>query len=176
MSNSNCCFLTYLQISQQTGRVTRYSHLFKNFPQFIVIHTVKGFSTVNKTDIFLELPCFLYDPTNVGNLISSSSASWKLSLYIWKFSVHILLKPVCCAKSLQWSLNFCDPMNWDPLSSSVHGISQARILEWVVISFSRGSSLTQGSNLHLLQLQHWQAVSLPLVPPSLKDFEHHIVW
>ena len=92
--------------------------------------SAKGFSIVNKTDVFLELPCFLYDLTNVGNLISSSSASWKLSLSIWKFSVHILLKPVCCPKLLQWSLNFCDPMNWDLLSSSVHGISQARILEW----------------------------------------------
>ena len=104
--------------------------------------SAKGFSIVNKTDVFLELPCFLYDLTNVGNLISSSSASWKLSLSIWKFSVHILLKPVCCPKLLQWSLNFCDPMNWDLLSSSVHGISQARIVKWVVISFSRGSSLT----------------------------------
>ena len=72
-----------------------YSHLFKNFPQFVVIHTVKGFGVVNKAevDVFLELSCFLDDPADVGNLISSSSAFSKSSLHIWKFSVHILLKP-----------------------------------------------------------------------------------
>ena len=70
-----------------------YSHLFQNFPQFIVIHTVKGFSTVNDAvDVFLEFPCFLYDPMDAGNFISHSSAFSKSSLYIWKFSVHILLK------------------------------------------------------------------------------------
>ena len=69
------------------------SHLFKNFPQFVVIHTVKGFSVVNGADVSLEFPCFLYDPMNVGNLISSSSAFSKSSLNIWKFSVHVLLKP-----------------------------------------------------------------------------------
>ena len=72
-----------------------YSHLFKNFPHFVVIHAVKGFSKVNEAevDVFLEFPCFLYDSINVGNLISGSSAFSKSSLYIWKFSVHILLKP-----------------------------------------------------------------------------------
>ena len=72
-----------------------YSRLFKNFPQFVVIHTVKGFSVVNETkvDVFLEFSCFFYDPMDVGNLISGSSAFSKTSLYIWKFSVHILLKP-----------------------------------------------------------------------------------
>ena len=72
-----------------------YSHLFQNFPQFIVIHTVKGFGIVNKAeiDVFLELPCFFYDPMDVGTLISGSSAFLKSSLNIWKFSVHILLKP-----------------------------------------------------------------------------------
>ena len=70
-----------------------YTHLFQNFPQFTVIHTVKGFSIVNEADVFLELPCFLHEPTNVGNLISGSSAFSKSSLNIWKFSVHILLKP-----------------------------------------------------------------------------------
>ena len=72
-----------------------YSYLFKNFPQFMVIHTVKGFSIVNEADIdiFLEFPCFLHDPTNVGNLTSGSSAFSKLNLYICMFSVHILLKP-----------------------------------------------------------------------------------
>ena len=72
-----------------------YSHLFHNFPQFMVIHTVKGFGIVNKaeTDVFLELSCFCDDPSNVGNLISGSSAFSKTSLNIWKFTVHILLKP-----------------------------------------------------------------------------------
>ena len=72
-----------------------YSHLLKNFPQFVVIHTVKGFGIVNKAEIddFLELSCFFDDPTDVGNLISGSSAFSKTSLNIWKFTVHILLKP-----------------------------------------------------------------------------------
>ena len=72
-----------------------YSHLFQNFPQFIVIHTVKGFGIVNKaeTGVFLELSCFFDDPADVGNLISSSSSFSKTSLNIWKFTVHVLLKP-----------------------------------------------------------------------------------
>ena len=71
-----------------------YSHLFQNFPQFIVIHTVKGFGIVNKAgmDVFLELSCFFDDPVDVGNLISGSSAFSKTSLNSWKFTVHILLK------------------------------------------------------------------------------------
>ena len=72
-----------------------YSHLFKNVPQFVVIHTVKGFGIVNKAevDVFLEFSCLFYDPTDVGNLISGSSALSKPSLNIWKFSVHVKLKP-----------------------------------------------------------------------------------
>ena len=72
-----------------------YSHLFKNFPQFVVIHTVKGFDVVNKAevDVFLELFCIFDDPADVGNLISGSSAFSKTSLNIWKFTVHALLKP-----------------------------------------------------------------------------------
>ena len=72
-----------------------YSHLFKNIPQFVVIHTVKGFGIVNKAeiDVFLELSCFFDDPTDVGNLISGPSAFSKTSLNIWKFTVHVLLKP-----------------------------------------------------------------------------------
>ena len=72
--------------------MVRYSHLFKNFPQFVVIHTVKGFGVVNKTKVDLELFCFFDDPEDVGNLISGSSAFSKTSLNIWKFTVHILLK------------------------------------------------------------------------------------
>ena len=72
-----------------------YSHLFQNFPQFVVIHTVKGFGIVNKAevDVFLELSCFFNDPMNVGNLLSGSSAFSKSSLNIWKFTVLVLLKP-----------------------------------------------------------------------------------
>ena len=95
MSSFNCCFLTYIQISQEAGQVVWYSHLFKNVPQFIVIHTVKGFGIVNKAeiDVFLELSSFFNDPVDVGNLISGSSAFSKTSLNIWKFTVHVLLKP-----------------------------------------------------------------------------------
>ena len=94
-SGSNRCFLTWIQVSQETGKVVWYSHLFKNFPDFVVIHIVKGLSIVNESevDIFLEFPCFLYDPMNVGKLSSGSSAFSKSNLYICKFSVHILLKP-----------------------------------------------------------------------------------
>ena len=95
MSGSNCCFLTCMQISQEAGTVVWYSHLFKNFLQFVVIHTVKDFGIVNKAeiDVFLELSCFFHDPTDIGNLISGSSAFPNTSLNIWKFTVHILLKP-----------------------------------------------------------------------------------
>ena len=94
MSSSNWCFLTCIQISQEAGQVTWYSHLLKNFPQFVVIHTVKGFGIVNKkVHVFLGFSCFCYDPMGVGNLISGSSALSKSSLNIWKFMVHVLLKP-----------------------------------------------------------------------------------
>ena len=68
-----------------------YTYLFQNFPQFVVIYTVKAFHVVNEADVFLEFPCFLYDQVNIGNLISGSSAFCKPSLYIWYFSVHTLL-------------------------------------------------------------------------------------
>ena len=76
-----------MQISQEAGKVVWYSHLFQNFPQFVVIHTVKGFGVVNKAevDVFLELSCFFYDLLDIGNLISGSSAFSKSSLNIWKF-------------------------------------------------------------------------------------------
>src|SRR5574340_407955 len=94
MSSSNYCLLTCMQISQEAGQVVWYSHLFQNFPQFIVIHTVEGFSIVNKAeiDVFLELSCFFHNPADVGNLISGPSAFSKTNLNIWKFTVHVLLK------------------------------------------------------------------------------------
>ena len=93
MSSSNCCFLTCIQISQEASQVIWYSHLFQNFPQFVVIHTVKVFGIVNKAeiDIFLELLLF-DDPVDVGYLISGSSAFSNTSLNIWKFAVQVSLK------------------------------------------------------------------------------------
>ena len=91
-SSYNCRFLTCIQISQEAGQVVWYSHLLKNFPWFVVIHTVKCFGIVNKADIFLELSCFFNDSVYVGNLISGSSAFSKISMNMWKFMVHVLLK------------------------------------------------------------------------------------
>ena len=132
MFSSNYCFLTCIQISQEAGQVVWYSCLLKNFPQFVVIHTVKGFGIVNKADVFLEFFCFFDDPVDVGNLISGSSAFSKSSLNIWKFTVHILLKPGlenfehyftsvwdecngavvwhCLSLGLEWKLTFSSPV------------------------------------------------------------------
>ena len=92
VSSSNCCFLTCIQVSQETGKEVWYSHLFQNFSQFIVIHTVKSFSLVNEAEwmFFWYSLAFSMD---VGNLISGSSAFSKSSLNIWEFLFHILLKP-----------------------------------------------------------------------------------
>ena len=88
MFSSNSCFLTSIQVSQEAGQVVWYSHFFQNFPQFIVIHTVKGFGIVNKAekDVFLELSCFFDDPADIGSLISVSSAFPKTSLNITHFT------------------------------------------------------------------------------------------
>ena len=112
MSGSNCCFLTCMQVSQEANKVVWYSHLFQNFPQFVVIHTVKSFSVVNEAevDIFLELSCFYYDPVDIGNLISGSSAFSKSSLTIWTFSVHILLEP-CLENFEHWFASMWDECN-----------------------------------------------------------------
>ena len=84
-----------IKISQEAGQVVWYSHLSQNFPQFIVVHTVKGLGIINKAEIddFLELSSFFHDPVDVANLISASSAFSKTSFNNWKFMVHILLKP-----------------------------------------------------------------------------------
>ena len=91
MSSSNCCFLTCIQVSQEAGQVVWYSHLFQNFPQFMVIHIVKSCSVVSEAegDVFLEFTCFFNDPADIGNLISGSLFFSKSSLNIWKFSVHV---------------------------------------------------------------------------------------
>ena len=116
MSSSNCCFLTWIQISQEAGQVVWCSQPFQNFPQFVVIHAVKGFAVVSgaKVDVFMKLSFFFNDPVDVGSLISGSSAFFKTSLNIWKLipssrdhacgmrnrvrhywqlMVHVLLKP-----------------------------------------------------------------------------------
>ena len=89
MSSSNCCFLTGIQVSQEAGKVIWYSHLLKNFPQCVVT----DLHIVNEADICLKFSVFFYDPTDVSSLISGFSAFSKSSLNIWKFTVHILLKP-----------------------------------------------------------------------------------
>ena len=112
LSSSNCCFLTCLQISQEAGQVVWYAHLLKNFPQFVVVHTVKGFGIVNKAevDIFLELSCFFDDPADVGNLIPGSSAFSKTSLNIWKFIDSVSFLESWSYRSLPVSLQlvFCE--------------------------------------------------------------------
>ena len=135
MSSSNCCFLTCIQISQEAGQVLWYFYLLKHFPQFVVIHTVKGFGIISKAevDVFQEFFCFFYDPTDVGNLISGSSAFSKSNLNIWRFmycwslswrilsitllawrwvqlcsSLNILWH--CPFLGLEWKLTFCSPV------------------------------------------------------------------
>ena len=160
MSNSNCCFLTCIQISQEAGQVVWYSHLFQNFPQFVVIHTVQGFGIVNITeiDIFLKLSCFFNDPTNVGNFISSSSDFSKTSLNIWDFTVHVLLKPGlmnfecylhvrwvqlcgslsnlwhCLSLGLEWKLTFSSPVTTAEFSKFA-GILSATLSQHHLLGF-----------------------------------------
>ena len=137
-----CCFLTCIQISQEADQVVWYSHLLKNFPQFVVIHTVKGFGVISEAevDVFLEFSCFFCDPVDVGNLISGSSGFPKTSLNIRKFSVHVFLKPGLenfedyftrvwdeCNRAVVWAFfaiaflwdwneNWCFPVLWPLLS------------------------------------------------------------
>ena len=114
MSSSNCCFLSCTQISQEAGKLVWYSHLFQNFPQFVVIQPVKGYSIVNEADVFLEFSYFFYDPMDVDNLISGSSAFSKSSLkclevsqftYYWSLAWRILsITLLVCETSaiVQW--------------------------------------------------------------------------
>ena len=115
MFGSYCCIVTCIQICPEAGKVVWYSHLLKNFPQFFVIHTVNGFGRVNKgeVDVFMEPSCFFYDPTNLDNWISGSSAFSKSSLKIWMFSVHILLKS--CLENFE---HYSGSM-WDQFSCAV---------------------------------------------------------
>ena len=137
-----------------------YAHLFQNFPQYIVIYTVKGFGIVNKAeiDVSLELSCFFNDPEDVGNLISGSSSFSKTSLNIWKFTVQVLLKhglenielfPLdccyCCsvAKSCP---TLCDSMDCSPPGSAIHGVSPGKNAGEGCHTLLQGSFPTQGSS------------------------------
>ena len=150
-----CCFLTCIQFSQEAGQVLWYSHLFKNFPQFIVIHTVKGFGVVNKAevDVFLELSCFFSDPTDVGNLISDLSTFSKTSLHIWKFMVHVLLKPGLenfeCYFAIMWDKCNCavSRILWHCLSLG---------LEWK-LTFSSPVATAEFSKFAGIWLQHFHS-------------------
>ena len=109
MSGSNCCFLICIQISQEAGKVVWYSYLLKNFPQFVVIHTVKGFGVINKAevDVFLEFFCFFYDPMDVGNLISKPE--------IKSYTTGVLLSPIQIQELV------VDRGAW---SAMVHGVAE----------------------------------------------------
>ena len=151
MSSSNCCFLTCIQVSQEAGQVVWYSHLLQYFPQFIVIHTVKGFGIVNKAEIdaFLELSCLFDVPADVGSNAELPPGIENTVVIILYFSMEHM-KWLICNTSVPFPLLYdvkslsrvwlCDPMDCSLPGSSVHGIFQARVLEWVAISFSRGSS------------------------------------
>ena len=164
MSSSNCCFLTCIQISQKAGQMVWYSHFFENFPQFIVIHTVKGFGIVNKaeTDVFGKLSCFLDDPLDVGSLISCSSAFSICNLNIWQFTVHVLLKPRlenfeyyfasmwdecncvvvvnilwhCLSLGLEWKLTFSSPVATAEFSKFA-GMLSAALSQHHLLGFER---------------------------------------
>ena len=172
ISSSNCCFLTFTQISQEAGQVVWYSHLLKNFPQFVVIHTIKCFGIVNKVevDIFLELSCFSDDPMDVGNLISGSSFFCKSNLNIWKFMVHVLLKPGLenfehyfasmwdeyncvvvwgffgVAFLCDWNENWPFPVQWPLLSPKFAGILSAALSHHHLLGF--GIALLEFRHLH----------------------------
>ena len=114
MSDSNCCILTCIPVSQEAGEVVWYFHFFKNFPQFVVIHTVKGFSLVNEAevDVFLEYSCFFYNPTDVSNFTSDSSAFSRSSLYIWKFLFQVLLRRRSVVKCAIFVQNNSELQSW----------------------------------------------------------------
>ena len=159
MSSSNCCLLTCIQISQEAGKVLWYSHLFKNFSQFVVLHTVKGFGIVNKAEVsvFLELSSFFDDPVGVGNLISGSSAFSKSSLNIWKFMVHILLKP-----GLENFEHYFASV-WDEFNCAVVCDCLSLGLEWKQ-SFSSPVDSVDIYTLLLLLLSHFSRVRLCVTP------------
>ena len=149
-----------------------YSHLLKNFPQFIVIHTVKGFGIVDKAqiDVFLELSCFFDDPAHVGNLISGSSAFSETSLNIWKFTFHVLLKPGLenfkhhfqFSSVAQSCPTLCDPMNCSIPGLPVHH------QPWSSLKLKSIESVVPSSHLILCH----PLFLLPPIPPSIRVFSN----
>ena len=135
MSDSNCCFLICIQASQEECKMVWYFHLLKNFPQFVVIHTVKGFSIVNEAevDVFLEFPCFFYDPTDVGNLISCSSVFSNPACT----SGHSLFMYFEAKHEGFWALP-CQHVNWAQLHSYFNSLWHFLSfgLEWKLTFFS----------------------------------------
>ena len=125
MSGSNCCFLTCVQFSQKEGKVVWYFHHFKNFLEFVVTHTFKGFSIVNEAevDVFLEFFCFLHDPADVGNLISGSSAFSKTSLNIWKFPYWKFDNTWNI-----WKFTYCGSLAWRILSITLLACEMSAIM------------------------------------------------
>ena len=165
-SSSNCCFLTCRFAdhtwppSQEAGQVVWYSHLFKNFP-VCYSHTVKGFGIVNKAEVdtFLELFCFFYDPTDVGNLISGSSAFSKSSLNIWKFTVHVLLKP-----GLENFEHYFTSM-WDECNCELSSLS----IPWHCLSLELEWKLTFSSPVTTAEFSKFTGIlSVALSPSSFR--------
>ena len=174
MSSSNCWFLTCIQVSWKACKVVWYSHLFKNFPQFFVIHAVKGFSVVNETevDVFLELSCFFDDAVDVGNLISGSSAFSKTSLNIWKFKVHVSLKP-CLENFKHYFTSIWDDCKSLPQSSSVQLISVAQSCSTLCDPMNRSTpglpvhhQLPEFTQTHVHRVRDAIQPSHPLSSPS----------
>ena len=163
MSSSNCCFLTCIQISQEAGQVIWYSYLFKNFPQLVVIHTLKGFGIVNKAevDVFLELSCFFDDPQDIGNLISlfplpflspawtSGISQYMSTVEAWLVEFWALLCQhvrwvqlcsslsilcYCLSLGLEWKLTFSSPMTIAKFSKFV-GLLSATLSQHHLLGF-----------------------------------------
>ena len=131
MSSSNCCFLTCIQISQEADQVVWYSHLFQNFPQFIVIHTVKGFGIVNKAeiDVYLELSCVFHDPVDVGNLISGSSF----------FSTALMALDHHSWRSSRYHVNLLMSVSWISNCLIFHVFSKLVSIDDRILGFSNHS-------------------------------------
>ena len=158
----NCCFLTCIQVSQEAGKVVWYSHLLRVFHNFVMIHTIKGFTIDNEAevDVFVESAYFFYDPVDVDSLISGSSALSNSSLNIWKFSVHVQFKPSlenfehyftsmwneyscavvlsilwhCLSLGLEWKLTFCSPAATAEFSKFA-GILSAALSQHYLLGF-----------------------------------------
>ena len=164
MSSSNCCFLTWIQVLQEAGKVVWYFHCLKNFPQSAVIHTVKGLGIVNKEEIdfsiFLKFSSFFDDPVDVGSLVSGSSVFSKTSLNIWTFTVRVLLKP-----GLENFEHYCTS-TWHECNCAVVGafFGIAFLWDWnenwpfPVLSLFQSRPLWSFPNLLAFWVQHFHSI------------------